>query len=69
MMGLEKGADEGATGDYGWGGVGDKIIAQGLKACTFPGSGAPSFAPGQEAEGSRVKEPLRLRCNVAVWTW
>lgn len=50
------------------GGVGDEIIPQGLKACTLPGSGAPSFAPGQVAEGSRVKEPLRLRFNVAVWT-
>ena len=46
---------------------GDEISLQGLTAWTFCGSGAPSFAPGQEVDGSQAKEPLRqIQCCYVV---
>lgn len=58
----------GGSGREGWGGGGGGIFCLGFKAWAFLGSGAPSFAPGQEAEGSWMKDALRLRFGVAVWT-
>lgn len=62
-MGLEKGSGKGVLGDLwawrmGWGW--DEIIH------SLWGSGAPSFAQGQEVEGTQVKKLLRF--DVAVWT-
>ena len=48
------------------GGVGNEISLQGLKAWTFCGSGAPSFAPGQKVEDLKKTEDFPVPARPAL---